>query len=503
MSSIISNKQLMFHNKIMPIELFENPTDIFGTLTIKLAKTNKTKKPLFIKSTIDVSGSMDEDSDKNGTRLDYVKRTIIKMLKFLVKTVETDVWIQVDSFSNTFNTVIQKVLLTTSNIDNIINDINNVTSDSMTNIGLAITESNKIIESVMKEHPEYKVIHLFLTDGDPTAGEKNTNKLANMVNSEHTNVFIGYGMQHNAKLLKAFSNKGINNKYMLVDNFENTGLVYGEIIHSLLYSVLENGMITMSDGSLIYDAKTNCWKESIEIPSLISEKENIYHIKSINPANPITCSLSGNIVNTDNNNTSDKIHCIIKQDKLEEKGELEGELEGEVDNDLSKYIFRQIIMELLHKAANIGIEDNISSLKREMKTVFEKMKMYMNTNNLEEDIFMKILCEDIHISYSTLGSREGSMLSQSRNTSQIDQSCHRSGSEYVRGRNIITRIIHLSDDENSDYDSNSDVYSNSDNDSISTVMNKYDIGNYNNQFITDDIYSTQDTMATIHNMNKN
>lgn len=489
MSSIISNKQLVFHNKTMPIKLFENPTDIFGRLTITLAKTNKTKKPLFIKSTIDVSGSMDEDSDKNGTRLDYVKRTLIKMLQFLVKTVESDVWIQIDSFSNTFNTIIEKVLLTTKNIDSLINDINEVTSDSMTNIGLAITESNKIIESVMKEHPEYKIIHLFLTDGDPTVGEKNTNKLANMVNSEHTNVFIGYGMQHNAELLKAFSNKGINNKYMLVDNFENTGLVYGEIVHSLLYSVLENGTITMSDGSLIYDAKTNCWKESIQIPSLISEKENIYHIKSINrmnpsnSANPITCSLSGNI-------DTNTFHCIIKQN----------ESDGEVDNDLSKYIFRQITMELLHKAANIGIEDNISLLKQEMKTVFKKMKMYMNTNNLEEDIFMKILCEDIHISYSTLGSREGNMLSQSRNTSQIDQSCHRSGSAYVRGRNI-RRIVHLSDDENSNSDS--DTYCDSDNDSVSTNVNKYDISNYNNQFITEDVYSTQDTIRTIHNMNKN
>ena len=111
---------------------------------------------------------------------------------------------------------------------------------------------------------------------------------------------------------------------------------------------------------------------------------------------------------------------------------------------------------------------------------------------------MKILCEDIHISYSTLGSREGNMLSQSRNTSQIDQSCHRSGSAYVRGRNI-RRIIHLSDDENSDYD----TYSDSDNDSVSTNVNKYDISNYNNQFITEDVYSTQDTIRTIHNMNEN
>ena len=109
---------------------------------------------------------------------------------------------------------------------------------------------------------------------------------------------------------------------------------------------------------------------------------------------------------------------------------------------------------------------------------------------------MKILCEDIHISYSTLGSREGNMLSQSRNTSQIDQSCHRSGSAYVIGRNI-RRIVHLSDDENSNSDSDSD------NDSVSTNVNKYDISNYNNQFITEDVYSTQDTIRTIHNMNKN
>lgn len=475
LNPIISNKQLVFHNKTMPIELFQNPNEVFGKLTITLAKTNKTNKPIFIKSTIDVSGSMDEDSDKNGTRLDYVKRTLIKMLQFLVKTVQSDVWVQIDTFSDKFHTIIEKVLLTTYNIDNLINDINAVTSESMTNIELALIESNKIMQSVMKEHPEYKIIHLFLTDGDPTAGEKNTKKLVNIVNPEYSNIFIGYGMDHNSNLLKAFSNEGINNKYMLVDNFENTGLVYGEIVHALLYSVLENTIITMSNETLLYDAKTNSWKESLQISSLISEKKNIFHIKTKNSPMNVTCSLSGII-----SDTNDAYHYIIEQNNHDDDN----------DNDLSKYIFRQMTMELLYKASNIGFVDNIASLKQEMKIFFKKMNIYMKNNNMQEDTFMKILCEDIHISYSTLGSPEGNMLSQSRNTSQIDQSCHRSGSGFTRRRPTI-----------SDSDCDSESESESDNKSESTELDTYDIDKYNNAFIKEDIYSTQDTIKTIKFMN--
>lgn len=475
-SSIISNKQLVFHNKTMPIEIFQNPTDVFGRLSVTLEKTNKTTKPLFIKSTIDVSGSMDEDSDKNGTRLDYVKRTLIKMLQFLVKTVESDVWIQIDSFSNTFDTVVKKVLLTSDNINNMMNNINEVTSDSMTNIGLGLIESNKILDSAMKEHPEYKIVHLFLTDGEPTAGERDAKELANMVNPEYSNIFIGYGMEHNAKLLKAFSNRGINNKYMLIDNFENTGLVYGEIVHSLLYSVLENVTITMSEGSLIYDARTNQWEQSLRVSSLLSEKENTYHIKThSSPSFDVTCSLSGIM-----SDTNDDYECVIGHSDSESS-----------EVDLSKYIFRQMTMELLHKASNICLYDNITSLKNEMKLFFKKMNMYMNDNQLQNDAFMKILCEDMHISYSTLGSSEGNMLSQSRHTSQIDQSCHRSGSGY---RMRVFGRQHATVDSDSDSDSDAD--------SESTEMNKYDIDKYDNAFITDDIYSTQNTIDTICNMNK-
>ena len=37
-------------------------------------------------------------------------------------------------------------------------------------------------------------------------------------------------------------NYHMHNKYMLVDNFESIGLVYGEIVHTVLYSVLEIGI---------------------------------------------------------------------------------------------------------------------------------------------------------------------------------------------------------------------------------------------------------------------
>jgi uncharacterized protein YegL len=245
---------------------------------------------------------MDQSSDKNGSRLDYVKRTLIKMIEYLI-TIDNEIWIQIDTFSNDFKTIVEKVKLTSNIFDDLKLRINSVTTDSMTNIQLALCESNKIMETLYKENPHYKTIHLFLTDGEPTAGSTNFSTLVNLINPDYSTVFIGYGSDHNSKLLSAFSKKGIQNKYMFVDNFENTGLVYGEIVYSLLYSAIENVTIHMSEGSYIYDAVTNSWNQTLTIPVLLSEKENIYHIKSTNIEN-VVATIYGTICNELENNVT-------------------------------------------------------------------------------------------------------------------------------------------------------------------------------------------------------
>jgi len=52
------------------------------------------------------------------------------------------------------------------------------------------------------------------------------------------------------------------------------------------------------------------------------------------------------------------------------------------------------------------------------------MKKYMADNGLNDDKFLKNLCDDIYISYRTLGTRFAAMYNNARQTSQGAQRCY-------------------------------------------------------------------------------
>jgi len=228
---IIANDIMTFHTGTLPIELFSNSEERFGTLSITIAKTKKTTMPLYIQCTIDISESMSEETNRH-SRLDYVKRTLVKMFEFLVETIDTDVWIHIDAFSTDFITIIDTILLTKDNIKELIEKVMSLKTIHLTNIELALNNSDITMTSTIQSNPEYSTLHLFLTDGDATVGSRSIDTLVKLVNPAYTTVFIGYGAQHNSALLSKCASKTLQNKYLFVDNFENTGIVYGEVIHS-------------------------------------------------------------------------------------------------------------------------------------------------------------------------------------------------------------------------------------------------------------------------------
>jgi polyhydroxyalkanoate synthesis regulator phasin len=64
---------------------------------------------------------------------------------------------------------------------------------------------------------------------------------------------------------------------------------------------------------------------------------------------------------------------------------------------------------------------NISDCKMKMQKLFDEMLKYMEDNNDKQNKFIKMLCDDIHISQKTLGTRYGRMCISSRQTSQGTQ----------------------------------------------------------------------------------
>jgi hypothetical protein len=111
----------------------------------------------------------------------------------------------------------------------------------------------------------------------------------------------------------------------------------------------------------------------------------------------------------------------------------------ETEHELSfvNYVFRHRTLILLsevkqcqekyeNSSQRFGNEEyfsygNISDCKMKMQSLFDEMLKYMEDNNDKQNKFIKMLCDDIHISQKTLGTRYGRMCISSRQTSQGTQ----------------------------------------------------------------------------------
>jgi len=231
---------------------------------------------------------------------------------------------------------------------------------------------------------------------------------------------VGYGKNHDSQLL-SFLGNAPNNDYRFIDAIEKASLVYGEIVHGLLYKAVGSTILTASNCEL-YNYLTNEWSHELYVGNLLSEQNKIYHIRS---KTPLTSSvqIKGHILTTKEeiNITADFYPPNFKQ--------------------LNFYILRQRCQELLYDALKFSERfklfhnnsnsillrdpnyfdrdnENKNQLKAKLKQFFELLTGYIKTNNLESDPYLKMICDDIYVAYRTLGTRYANMYTCSRQTSQ-------------------------------------------------------------------------------------
>jgi len=402
MAQSIETSILEFHNKsgTFPFDILLEGEQ-FGIFNMAMKKVEITKTPLFILFTIDKTGSMAEYGGANRTcKMDYVKTTFKNMLNYLAKQ-NIEIYIRVHSFNVRVDVDIENSRIAYDNLDELVSKIEDLQPESSTNIELALTNAADTLRNYTESYPEHQIAHIFMTDGEPTIGQNCKHKLAELVDENFANIFIGFGLDHNAVLLNKLSEKK-NAEYQFVNDMENTALVYGETIHRFLYPALSNVEIRVTNG-LIYDWQTNQWTEQVYEPVLIGESLKTYHIRSSTP-DIIEVGIYSNG------------ELIITEYSLPE-------LIGCIDNvfcvtDLTRYAFRQKVLQLLHFARVTDNRLQQRDLKVDFKTTFRQMRQYMRENGLLDDPFMKLLCDDISITYSTIGTRAGHAFVSARQTSQ-------------------------------------------------------------------------------------
>lgn len=427
MERVIKNAIMEYHNPTIPFPNTDT-NNLFGILKIKMQQ-NKNKQDFLIHQhfifSIDGSTSMNEYYKDNKTKLDYILFTLENMIQIFAE--KTNISIHINVFDSNVRNCITNTLVTPENVDMLINKIKQIKAISTTNIECALNEAKLYADNYKLLNPHHKINHIFLTDGVPTSGNTDINYLKELISTDYPNVFIGYGLDHDPIFMAELaSNK--NGSYYFIDAFEKAGLVYGEIIFNILYVLLEDVTINISNAE-IYDYVTNTWNNKLFIGNLVVESEKIYQIRSSQPDKSL-CIIQGN-------------DCVITNAQY-----LRSCFPTNIYTDLTKYAFRQKTQELLYETNQYAILNNRPSkksrfrystqdltqsryidttdtkdtkeeeIKLKLKNFMEIMESYIKDNSLENDKFMKMLQDDLTINYTMIGSHKLRLYSCARQTSQ-------------------------------------------------------------------------------------
>jgi len=444
-STIAFDNKILSHNFSSHVEL-TNKNFKFGTLNLKMNKTDPVNKKRHIVFTTDCSGSMSDICNDGKTKMDHSNHTLINMITYFANHPELSVVVSVYSFDGFVYTIFENKEITQENIDILIHDIKNIRPKDTTDIEKALKNSNEYISNFISKNNDTDVTHIFMTDGDATQGNSNPETLKSLVNPLVPNIFIGFGIDHNACLLKELSSQNKNN-YYFVDALEKAGLVYGEILHAFIYKFLENTSITVTNG-LLYDWKQNSWVDKLCIGDLISESNKTIHILSEDPVN-FNCVIESN-------------HCLTKEvESLTVENPLTMDENNNINGfeDLSKYTYRQRTQELLfevnvHNFKNMRCYDplkfnlygndydtlssnqnkNGTVLKEKMNNLLKEMTPY------KEDQFIKVLCDDIYVCLQTFETKYSAMYSCARQVSQGAQRSYSANHSNIKNNCINSSI---------------------------------------------------------------
>jgi len=410
--SIITDNLVIFHDKPDGIQ-YESSSHHFGVFFLEVAKTEMTQNAQYIMNENDMSGSMEQEN-----KMQELHLTLNNIVNLLSKNADNvDVTLEISGFDSDIeqvipSTKIQKDLNQLIQIQRSIKHI--LQPRGSTDIGLALEDAT----NKCNLQTEIKSKHMiFMTDGLITSGVHDYDELKTNVPQNSRNYFIGFGADHDFHLLQHLASVN-SGQYYYVDNIENAGLVFGEIIHSILYTAIEDFTIKVNGGE-IYDFQTNTWTTELKLPVLCGEAKKQFHLRSENP-DDFELTYSGVNIHTGKEFSDTQI-------------QLPNLMDMDMDNvtdvhDLSKYICRQKTLELLAEVSNLSLERmknntldtaKISEMKMKLQEFRKKLEEYKSACANEEDKeFIKQLCDDLFISEKTIYSNRSLLYTVARQSSQ-------------------------------------------------------------------------------------
>jgi hypothetical protein len=382
------------------------PETYFGVLGLEIEDSGITLHAQHFVLTIDCSASMSDLVDSDGkTKMQHILFTVENMVRFFL-TLENgpSVTMSIFAFDDSIHKILMNIDISTLDIDVFVNILRKkVYPMGSTNIELALSNAKSYVNTYMSANPSAVVTHLMMTDGDANCGSTNNERLFTYV--EHircSTIIFGFGTTHNSKMLSYITQTNtFETAYYFIDQLENSGSVYGQALHKVLYNSVSNICITVENGK-IYNWKTGEWTTQMLVGNAGAGIPKKYHIVT-DDTSAIRVHAIGTL-----NACGEPCDAKLLQPRVE------------LVEDLVKYKFRQQTLELLLKAKSVPKTER-TECQLKLKNLFDEMTKYIADNGLEGDKFMKLLCDDVFIGYKTVGTKYGNMYANARQTSQGSQ----------------------------------------------------------------------------------
>ena len=460
---IIQLAIINFHDKTIAVPdclISPNLDHSFGIVDINIRDEIPIVPEIHLSYMLDRSGSMSDLCSDGRSKMTHIVHTLENMIRIFHKKTDTKISISVHSFDhhiyNDVDTIDNLSNLTQEELEVIVAQVHQILPNGSTNIEKALKASTAHLEKYIKNYPSAHVVNILLTDGEITDGSDNKEHLKTLVGTDYPSIFMGYGVRHDAALLTSLASTGLHNEYRFVDNLEKAGLVYGEVIHQLLYTAIEDVSLK-AEGCEIYDYLTNTWITDLALGHLVSEQKKTYQVRTLTPDKALIAIYGRTIHKTRmNEKLSDEIviqthaspmlltlaKCNLTNYLFRQKTQeflfatkelLERQAKMEQPPPYLQDVFvrysqvcrsseeeKQDQMETIRKH-NENIKERVNEkdgLKQQLKDFFKSMLDYIALKDLKEDVFFKTLCDDIYIAIKSFDTSHGMMYTSARQTSQ-------------------------------------------------------------------------------------
>mgnify|MGYP001461629206 CR=1 FL=1 len=376
----------------------------YGTIDLKSIKQSALSvKNLVLGFSVDRSGSMEVVSKDGKTLLQHAQSVIINIARYLMeineKNPDTKFAIKVVYFDNNIVEIPLFKINWNSCKDNLEQFVENLTKFRPRG-GTNIQKPLEYFKDYGLFRADGNHYHILLTDGFPNDGYTSATDLKESLPCCN-NMFVGFGPDHAVDLLTSLSNHS-NGDYNFVNSAENAGMLYGDLLHGILYNVANDITVKMKGGTL-YNYKTKTWDSKLSFKNFATEHTQTLVFKSKwNSVEPHLFELHY----TDYQEQKLSHYFSSNQSSIKynpTNGECK---EMSRNKHVERHMYRVKTMEYLHTAKqySCGAEKAPRNLIEELEKFQIELNKFIERNSYQDDLFMGNLQEDIKLCITSLDS---------------------------------------------------------------------------------------------------